>query len=127
MPDSITLPLLSLLIDLSGRLGRLESENDYLREEVRLAEAAKRQMERRLGMAGPSPGAGGAVLTRADLRRIEREALVRALDAADWQVAGPRGAAALLGMRPTTLASRIKALGLTRRARQASSPGIPEF
>ena len=38
------------------------------------------------------------------------------LDACGWQVAGPKGAAARLGMKPSTLASRIKALGLERPA-----------
>jgi hypothetical protein len=31
------------------------------------------------------------------------------------KVFGPDGAAALLGMKPTTLATRIKALGLQRK------------
>ncbi|MBV8100760.1 MAG: hypothetical protein JOZ31_16560 [Verrucomicrobia bacterium] len=33
---------------------------------------------------------------------------------ANGKISGPRGAAELLGMKPTTLASRIKALGLKR-------------
>ena len=35
-----------------------------------------------------------------------------ALHAADGKVSGPGGAAQLLGLKPTTLASRIKALGI---------------
>jgi transcriptional regulator with GAF, ATPase, and Fis domain len=31
-----------------------------------------------------------------------------------WRVRGPQGAAALLGLKPTTLESRIKKLGLQR-------------
>jgi transcriptional regulator with GAF, ATPase, and Fis domain len=54
------------------------------------------------------------MLTRADLRRVERENIQTALAQTGGQVFGTGGAAALLGMRPTTLASRIKALGLSR-------------
>ena len=53
--------------------------------------------------------------TRDDLKRREREALVAALAAAGGKVFGRGGAAELLGMKPTTLASRIKALGIAKR------------
>ena len=52
------------------------------------------------------------LLTREELKRQERENVARALKQADGKVFGPGGAAALLGMKPTTLASRIRALGL---------------
>jgi transcriptional regulator with GAF, ATPase, and Fis domain len=45
---------------------------------------------------------------------LERANLLQALEACGWRVAGERGAAALLGMRPSTLSSRMKALGLRR-------------
>jgi PAS domain S-box-containing protein len=62
-------------------------------------------------------GASGAPLrTIQDLERIERETIVAALDAADWQVAGASGAAARLGTKPSTLRSRMKALGINRPA-----------
>ena len=54
------------------------------------------------------------ILTQDEMRRLERENLLAALDAAQWQLSGSDGAAALLGLPPTTLASRIKALGLKR-------------
>ena len=53
-----------------------------------------------------------AVLTRSDLKQRERESITAALAQTGGKVFGPRGAALLLGMKPTTLASRIKALGL---------------
>ena len=53
-----------------------------------------------------------AVLTRADLRRRERENILNALAQTDGKVHGTDGAAELLGMKPSTLASRIKALRL---------------
>ena len=39
---------------------------------------------------------------------------LRALEAACWRVTGEGGAAGLLGMKPTTLSSRMKALGIAR-------------
>ena len=50
------------------------------------------------------------VVTRAELRRREKENIEAALAETRGKVFGTSGAAALLGMRPTTLASRIKAL-----------------
>jgi PAS domain S-box-containing protein len=61
----------------------------------------------------PLPEASG-VLTARDLARLERENLRRALEATDWQIAGEGGAAKLLGLAPSTLASRVKALRLRR-------------
>lgn len=49
-----------------------------------------------------------------ELEALERENLLRALKSADWRVSGENGAAQLLGMRPTTLSSRIKVLGIQR-------------
>ena len=74
------------------------------------------------GPAGPPPGlTNGAeglqpttVLTRAALKTLERDAIMSALARTHGKVFGADGAATLLGMRPTTLASRIKALGIER-------------
>ena len=57
------------------------------------------------------------ILTRAQLRQRERQNIRAALAAASGRVSGPGGAAELLGTKPTTLASRIKALGLARATR----------
>jgi transcriptional regulator with GAF, ATPase, and Fis domain len=54
------------------------------------------------------------LLTEADLRALERDNIVRALERTDWKVSGAGGAAEMLGMNPSTLASRIRALGLSR-------------
>jgi transcriptional regulator with GAF, ATPase, and Fis domain len=47
-----------------------------------------------------------------EMRRRERENLSRALAHCHGRIYGPDGAAALLGMKPTTLASRLKRLHL---------------
>ena len=55
-------------------------------------------------------------LTRDDWKRSERDSIVAALKHSGGKVFGAGGAAELLGMKPTTLASRIKALGIKSRA-----------
>jgi transcriptional regulator with GAF, ATPase, and Fis domain len=52
--------------------------------------------------------------TEKEWRRLERENLLAALKAAGGKVSGESGAAALLGINPNTLASRLRALGLKK-------------
>ncbi|WP_239465437.1 sigma-54 interaction domain-containing protein [Gemmata sp. SH-PL17] len=52
--------------------------------------------------------------TRATLLESERELIRRALDECDWIIGGPSGAAARLGLKRTTLLSRMKKMGMTR-------------
>jgi PAS domain S-box-containing protein len=56
------------------------------------------------------------IRTAGELATLERENLRRALDACQWRVSGENGAAKLLGVNPSTLRSRMKALDLERRA-----------
>jgi formate hydrogenlyase transcriptional activator len=48
------------------------------------------------------------------LEATEREAIIRALRDSHWVLAGPRGAAARLGLKRTTLQSRMRKLGISR-------------
>jgi PAS domain S-box-containing protein len=66
------------------------------------------------GAAVP-PVTNAAVLTRDELKRHERDAIIRALKQTNGKVSGPGGAAELLGMKPTTLSSRISSLRIDRR------------
>lgn len=54
------------------------------------------------------------ILTDQELRQLEANNISTALNACKGKIYGTEGAAALLGMKPTTLASRIKALGINR-------------
>jgi len=49
------------------------------------------------------------------LEAAEREAILRALHETNWVIGGPRGAAKRLGLKRTTLQSRIQKLGIDRR------------
>jgi PAS domain S-box-containing protein len=60
------------------------------------------------------PALQGGVETEADRRGRDRRNIRAALQAAGGKVSGPGGAAERLGLRPTTLASRMKALGIGR-------------
>ncbi|MDB3936146.1 hypothetical protein N9383_05450, partial [Granulosicoccus sp.] len=53
------------------------------------------------------------ILTHAELAALEKDNLKRALAATGGRVSGRNGAAVLLGMRPTTVYSRIKSLHLS--------------
>jgi DNA-binding NtrC family response regulator len=55
-------------------------------------------------------------LTESELRRRERENLFAVLQKAGWRIKGVDGAAELLGVKPTTLMSRIEKMGLRRPA-----------
>ena len=88
---------------ITARDGRLnldralpESAKEMIAEAVLSAETPKR------------------VRTAKELEELERANLMAALKATGWRVAGETGAAQLLGMKPTTLSSRIKALGIER-------------
>ncbi len=59
-------------------------------------------------------------LTEAELERRERENLLAVLEIADWKIRGPDGAAELLGIKPTTLLSRMEKWGLKRPEHKAS-------
>ncbi len=58
------------------------------------------------------------ILTEDDMRELQRRNLVRALQMADWRVSGKGGAAELLGVKPTTLADRIRTIGIERPPRR---------
>ncbi len=61
-----------------------------------------------------TPEASNRILQIRDLQQLERENILRALGSTAWRVAGKDGAAALLGMNPSTLNSRIRALRIER-------------
>jgi transcriptional regulator with GAF, ATPase, and Fis domain len=55
------------------------------------------------------PGAPTTILTD-----VERAHILRVLRANGWRIEGPRGAASALGLRPSTLRSRMRKLGIRR-------------
>jgi formate hydrogenlyase transcriptional activator len=58
-----------------------------------------------------SPSAASSIST---LEEAERQHILRALKQTQWRIAGPKGAALLLGMKRTTLQARMRKLRIRR-------------
>lgn len=82
-------------------LGNVRAFRDLAGERNRLA-------------ARGGPGRAAAETTLRPLQESEREIIARTLAHTGGRVSGPRGAAAILGLKPTTLFSRMKKLGVRR-------------
>ena len=70
-----------------------------------------------------APRRDGEILSEEALRRLERENMLAALTRTGWRIGGEGGAARLLGLSPSTLKSRMKALDLGRGGH--GGPGGP--
>jgi transcriptional regulator with GAF, ATPase, and Fis domain len=71
----------------------------------------------------PLPKAAGnpgqpSFLTEVEVQRFERNNVVQALEAANWKISGRDSAAELLGLKPTTLLSRMTKWGLKKPERE---------
>jgi transcriptional regulator with GAF, ATPase, and Fis domain len=54
------------------------------------------------------------VLTEQEMTAFQKDNVLAALKKTGWKVSGKGGAAELLGVRPTTLAHRIRTLGIKK-------------
>jgi len=54
------------------------------------------------------------IVTADEIKEFEIKNIIRSLNKSNWKVSGKGGAAELLGMKPTTLDSRIKMLGIRK-------------
>jgi len=54
----------------------------------------------------------GSVLSKKEIEHRDRENILRALKQSRGKIYGPDGAAAILGLKPTTLTSRMKRMKL---------------
>ena len=115
--DAIPMKAMAALIDYHWPGNVRELEN-FVERSVILSHGAELQiplaeLRGRLNLpATVSPNASSAGI--ATLEHAEREHIIRALREAEWIVGGSKGAANRLGMKRTTLQSRIKKLGIAR-------------
>jgi formate hydrogenlyase transcriptional activator len=115
--DAIPMKAMAALTDYHWPGNVRELEN-FVERSVILSHGAELQiplaeLRGRLNLpATVSPSASSAGI--ATLEHAEREHIIRALREAEWIVGGPNGAANRLGMKRTTLQSRIKKLGIAR-------------
>jgi formate hydrogenlyase transcriptional activator len=91
--------------------GNVRELENFIERAVILSQGAQLQVPvAELKIAkGSTPSSGLATLEMA-----EREHIERALKEANWIIGGPSGAAARLGMKRTTLQSKMQKLGITR-------------
>jgi PAS domain S-box-containing protein len=73
---------------------------------------------------GGEPRQGGEILSERGLRQLERDNMLAALARASWRVGGEGGAAHMLGVRPSTFKSWMKALGICRADRAPPRPSV---
>ena len=64
------------------------------------------------------PDDSDRVLTEKEMREFQKRNLTAALEQSNWRVSGRDGAAELLGVKPTTLADRIRSLGIDKPAKK---------
>ena len=111
--------------------GNIRELENVIERAVLLSRGGALDVEGVLGERGTAPRRGAsatgseaapALVPDIEWRRRERENLRMALQLANGRVYGVDGAAERLGVKPTTLVSRLKALGLRKpRARAAPS------
>jgi transcriptional regulator with GAF, ATPase, and Fis domain len=73
---------------------------------------------RQLNIVLPAPS-GHASTPAVTLADVEKQHVHRILESSGWRIRGSGGAAERLGLRPTTLESRMAKLGLSRPREQA--------
>jgi formate hydrogenlyase transcriptional activator len=69
----------------------------------------------------PSQANAPAGIAMTGLEEVERDHILRALEASDWVVGGRNGAAARLGMKRTSLVYRMRKLRISRPARSTKA------
>jgi PAS domain S-box-containing protein len=103
--------------------GNVRELRNVLERAIITSRNGRLELERTLPAADTSPqptpaAASGEIMTERQLRQLERDNIVKALEQSAWRIAGEDGAAQRLGLSPSTLKSRIKALDVRR-------PGAP--
>src|SRR5690606_31271713 len=99
--------------------GNVRELQNVLERAAILARGGRLVLDLPVGPARGKPARGPApprlVQTEEQRRQTERENVIAALRLANGKISGPDGAAALLGVKPTTLASRIRKLKVDPR------------
>jgi transcriptional regulator with GAF, ATPase, and Fis domain len=92
------------------------AQNGNLQFNLPVAELAPETAPPRLE---PASSEVGRVLSEEELRALERQNTVAALKQCGWKIHGRGGAAEMLGLRPTTLISRVKKMGIGKKRKEA--------
>ena len=96
--------------------GNVREMENFIERAVILSRGSELQIP--LAELKPRNGSGAPQLAATNgfetLEHAEREHIVRTLGETRWVISGPTGAASRLGMKRTTLQSRMRKLGITR-------------
>ncbi|NWJ40072.1 MAG: sigma 54-interacting transcriptional regulator [Geothrix sp.] len=95
-----------------GWPGNVRELQNLIEQAVLVSEGPMLRLPDRLGPA-PSGPVGSGLLP--GLVEVERDHIIKVLDATSWKVEGAKGAADILGLAPSTLRSRMQKLGIERR------------
>ena len=90
------------------------SRGKVLRLDLAMADIPKPASDSAPVSADPDGNGEPAPMTEQELLELQKNNLLAALTATGWRVSGPRGAAALVGLKPSTFTDRIKKFGIAR-------------
>ena len=101
--------------------GNIRELRNVIERSVILTKGARLRLDLAMGSAAKAESADEPVaddalafLTEEEFREKEKQNLLAALRSADWRVWGPDGAAAMLGIKPSTLSYRMNAFGIEK-------------
>jgi transcriptional regulator with GAF, ATPase, and Fis domain len=101
--------------------GNVRELSHVIERAVILSRQAPLRLELALNATeAPAVAPANGLYTEAQLRELERNNLIVALERASWRIAGPSGAAALLGISPSTLRDRMCSLDVRRPVQGAA-------
>jgi transcriptional regulator with GAF, ATPase, and Fis domain len=89
--------------------GNIRELKNVIERAVIISQGGPLRVDLALGPCGRNPAAFRAsVLSKQEMQRRERENILKALEQSKGKIYGRDGAAEILGMKPTTLTSRMK-------------------
>ena len=99
--------------------GNVRELRNIVERAIITSRSGRLDLERVLPASDPSPHGGAPrgeneVLSERQMRQLEKDNLVAALERSAWRISGDGGAAQLLGLSASTLKSRMKALDVRR-------------
>ncbi len=102
----------SVILALQGRdwPGNVRELQNTIEQAVLVSEGGHLRLPDPPPAAVPAPAASGTQ----SLEEVERRHILEVLEAAGWKLEGANGAAALLGLKPSTLRSRMQKLEIRR-------------
>ena len=90
------------------------SKGDRLRLDLALATTATRTPFRTASLPRAADGEQPRIMKCKDLEQMRHDNIIAALEYTRWKIYGPKGAAEILGVNPSTLDARMRSFGIKR-------------